>query len=151
MKKIQPFLFAAMLFIYLPVYAQVGIGTATPNASAKLDISSTTQGLLVPRLTTTQRNAISAPATGLLIYNTDNAAIETFTGTTGEWMTIGIGKGNISDNTAMGVNALSNNSAGHYNTAHGYYALYSSSTGFYNVANGYKALYTNTNLSLIHI
>ena len=41
MKKIQPFLFAAMLFIYLPVYAQVGIGTATPNASAKLDITST--------------------------------------------------------------------------------------------------------------
>ena len=77
MKKIQPFLFAAMLFIYLPVYAQVGIGTATPSASAKLDVTSTTQGFLPPRMTTTQRDAIVSPATGLVIFNTTTNSLET--------------------------------------------------------------------------
>jgi len=49
-----------------------GIGTLTPNPSAKLDVVSTTQGMLVPRLTTVQMNAIAAPANGLMIYNTDS-------------------------------------------------------------------------------
>lgn len=49
---------------------QVAIGTTTPNAAAKLEVSSTTQGLLLPRMTTTQRDAISSPPEGLLIYNT---------------------------------------------------------------------------------
>ena len=48
----------------------VGVGVVTPAASAKLDISSTTQGLLPPRMTTIQRNAMSNPAEGLVIYNT---------------------------------------------------------------------------------
>ena len=49
----------------------VGIGTSTPNASAVLDISSTTKGILIPRMTASQKNAISSPATGLLIFQTD--------------------------------------------------------------------------------
>jgi len=53
------------------VYAQTGIGTTTPDASAKLDISSTTKGLLAPRMTAAQKTAISLPATGLLVYQTD--------------------------------------------------------------------------------
>lgn len=52
--------------------AQVGIGTTTPHASAQLQIDATNRGLLAPRLTQTQRDAISSPATGLLIYQTDN-------------------------------------------------------------------------------
>lgn len=48
----------------------VGIGTATPNASAILDISGTSGGLLLPRLTTTQMNNMNDPARGLIIYNT---------------------------------------------------------------------------------
>ncbi|HXB12018.1 MAG TPA: hypothetical protein VNZ45_08545, partial [Bacteroidia bacterium] len=46
----------------------VGIG-GTPNISAKLDIQSTTSGFLPPRMTTTQRNAISSPAEGLEVYD----------------------------------------------------------------------------------
>ena len=63
------------------VSAQVGIGTTNPNASAELDVTSTTKGFLPPRLTTTQRNAISSPATGLTIYNTTLNCMEYFNGT----------------------------------------------------------------------
>lgn len=47
----------------------IGIGTSTISASSILDINSTTQGVRLPRMTTTQRNAISSPAEGLEIYN----------------------------------------------------------------------------------
>jgi hypothetical protein len=50
----------------------VGIGTVSPNASAALEVNSTTKGFLLPTMTQTQRNAISIPATGLLIYQSDN-------------------------------------------------------------------------------
>ncbi len=52
----------------------IGINStgATPDASATLDVSSTNGGLLVPRMILTQRNAITTPATSLLIYQTDN-------------------------------------------------------------------------------
>jgi hypothetical protein len=54
----------------------VGIGTSAPNASAALDVTSTTQGVLFPRMTTTQRNAISSPADGLVIYNTTDNKLQ---------------------------------------------------------------------------
>jgi hypothetical protein len=54
--------------------AQVGIGTTTPSASAALDISSTTKGILTPRMTQAQRTAITSPATGLLTYQTDGTS-----------------------------------------------------------------------------
>jgi hypothetical protein len=49
----------------------VGIGTTSPNTSAILDVSSTTKGILIPKMTASQKNAISSPATGLLIFQTD--------------------------------------------------------------------------------
>jgi len=49
--------------------SQQGIGTATPNASAALEISSTTQGFLPPRMTNDEMNAIT-PTAGLMVYNT---------------------------------------------------------------------------------
>ncbi len=57
-------------------YAQVGIGTATPKASAMLDVESTTKGFLPPRMSTTDRDAIASPPAGLVIYNTSTDAIE---------------------------------------------------------------------------
>lgn len=67
------------LFVFaLPLYllAQVGIGTNSPNTSAKLEISATDKGFLPPRVTLTSLtdvSTISNPATGLLIYNTASA------------------------------------------------------------------------------
>ena len=55
-------------------YAQIGIGTTSPAATAALDIESTTKGLLIPRLTQTQRDAIQSPASGLMIFCTNCAA-----------------------------------------------------------------------------
>jgi len=55
---------------YLGGPLQIGTGTITPNPSAALEMGDTTKGLLAPRLTTTQMNAVSSPAEGLLIYNT---------------------------------------------------------------------------------
>jgi uncharacterized protein (TIGR02145 family) len=61
--------------------AEVGIGTVSPNTSAKLDVESTTQGFLPPRMTTTQRNAIASPAAGLTIYNTTVNCLQWWNGT----------------------------------------------------------------------
>ena len=46
-----------------------GFGTATPDAKAALDVTSTTKGFLPPRMTTAQRDAIVAPTAGLVLYN----------------------------------------------------------------------------------
>ena len=65
-----------MLFTALS-YSQVGINIATPHTSSALDITSTTGGLLVPRMTEVQRddiNSSSNPAIGLMIYQTDGAS-----------------------------------------------------------------------------
>lgn len=48
------------------------VGAGTQNASAAFEVLSTTQGLLLPRMTKTQRDAIASPAAGLAIYQTDN-------------------------------------------------------------------------------
>ena len=67
-----------------PALAQtggVGIGTATPHASAALEVSATTKGLLPPRLSQAQRDAIASPATGLTLYNTTTNALNVWNGT----------------------------------------------------------------------
>ncbi|GGK42972.1 MULTISPECIES: hypothetical protein [Flavobacteriaceae] len=67
-------------------FSQVGIGTTTPNTSAILDVDVTSlaangkKGFLPPRMTTTERNDIASPATGLLIYNTDTNILNYYTG-----------------------------------------------------------------------
>ena len=60
--------------------AGVGIGTISPNASAKVEIASTTQGFLPPRMTDLQRNAIAAPAVGLVIFNTTTNCLNFYIG-----------------------------------------------------------------------
>ncbi len=65
----------------------VGIGTSNPHPSAKLEIQSTNSGFLPPRMTINQRNAINAPAQGLIIYCTDCGTIGEWQGFTGtQWV-----------------------------------------------------------------
>ena len=75
MKKIKIILTAILMIASFGAMAQVAINTdgSQPDASAMLDIKATDGGLLIPRMTATQRNNISSPATGLIVYvTTDN-------------------------------------------------------------------------------
>lgn len=65
-----------LTFAILQLNAQVSINTtgSDPNSSAMLDVQSTDKGMLIPRMTETQRDAITSPAEGLMIYQTDGTA-----------------------------------------------------------------------------
>ena len=69
----QQFFYLFMFFISAGVSAQVGINTASPHASAALDVTSVgnNKGFLPPRMTLAQRNAVASPAEGLMISCTD--------------------------------------------------------------------------------
>jgi FG-GAP repeat len=77
------FLSCLLLIMLLPAKGftqNVGVGTATPNASAILDVSSTTKGTLITRMSTAQRKAIVSPAAGLLVFDLDKSTIYLFDG-----------------------------------------------------------------------
>ncbi len=78
---------AMMLTGNMYVAGDVGIGTAAGAASAILDLTSTTKGLLPPRMTTTQRDAISSPADGLVIFNTTTDKLNVYDSS--EWVVVG--------------------------------------------------------------
>ena len=92
MKKI----YTAYLFLFAvtcctQISAQnnnVGIGTTAPNATAILDVTSSSKGVLVPRLTTAQRTAIANPAQGLLVYDTDLGCFYYYNSTTSAWVSL---------------------------------------------------------------
>ena len=66
--------------LFIATSGEVGMGTTSPNTKAALDITSTTKGFLPPRMTTTQRNAIATPPTGLVIYNTTTSNLNSYSG-----------------------------------------------------------------------
>ncbi len=74
-------MFGAFAFVPSETLSQVGIGTSSPNTSSILDVESTTKGFLYPRMTNTQMLAITSPANGLTVFNTDAAALYCFNGT----------------------------------------------------------------------
>ena len=78
----------ALLMASSAMAQSVGINTV-PNGTAALDVASTTKGMLVPRMTTTQRNAIAAPATGLLVYDATANSFYYYTGT--DWKDVSKG------------------------------------------------------------
>ena len=76
MRKILSFCLSAFLLISLPAAAQLKLGDnpTSIDTSALLQLDATNKGLLGPRMTAAQRSAISSPATGLLVYQTDGTA-----------------------------------------------------------------------------
>ena len=138
-----------IFFISFSMYSQVGIGTETPNSSAILDISSLNKGLLIPRMTDSQKNAISSPAQGLLIFQTNGTVgFYSYDGTnwlhlidgSSQGLYFGPGTGNGDNNLAVGTSMGSGTGIG--NTAIGSRALenYSGVNFDYNTAVGYLSL-----------
>ena len=87
--------------------AQVGVGTSSPEGSAALDVTSTSQGFLPPRMTALQRNAISNPAAGLVLWCTDcgsNGELQVYNGT--EFTNVTGGTREITDQTRQGSDIL---------------------------------------------
>ena len=87
------FLFCVLLLNIQVLYSQVGIGTTTLDGSSVLDVFSTDQGVLLPRMTTVQRNSIVDPAKGLTIYNLDEDCLQINSGlpSSPNWSCIGRG------------------------------------------------------------
>lgn len=83
---LRKLLFAVLLFISFSMTSQVGIGTTDPAATSALDIRSNSQGLLVPRMTTTQRTAITTPANSLLVFDTDEKSFFYYDSTKTQWI-----------------------------------------------------------------
>ena len=76
----KSFLFLFPFFLLNLATAQVGIGTTNPDASSVLEVKSTVGGFLPPRMTTAQRDAITSPAIGLMIFNTTINCVEWWNG-----------------------------------------------------------------------
>lgn len=95
---------------FFPATGAAGIGTTTPNAASLLDITSTTKGVLIPRMTKVQRDAIIAPVEGLMIYQTNSTpGFYYYDGNSWEAVAPkGATKslGNLSSPTAIGVDLL---------------------------------------------
>ncbi len=152
-----------------PSTGAAGIGTTAPNASSLLEIKSTTKGLLMPRMTITQRNAIASPAKGLLIYQTNSTpGFYYYSGTAwkavssasaGGWSLTGNAGTNSSNflgttdkkslvfkvnNLRAGLIDYSTFDSGTRSTAFGLIALNSNTSGTDNTATGYGVLYSNT-------
>ncbi|MFZ5987650.1 MAG: hypothetical protein ACOYWZ_11070 [Bacillota bacterium] len=66
---------------------KIGIGTATPNACALIEMNATSQGLLLPRMSAAQRDAIPSPIAGLMVFCTDDAQFYGFSGVS--WVILG--------------------------------------------------------------
>jgi len=82
-------LLCLLLFAGSVLFAQnvaINEDGSDPDASAVLDVSSASKGMLVPRMTTSQRNAISSPATGLVVFDSDFEAFYFYSGST--WRTM---------------------------------------------------------------
>jgi len=89
--KFSLYLFFCIAFMPAISTGQVLISTGpgTPTATSMLDISSNTKGLLIPRMTTTDRDGIMTPATSLMIFNTTTNAYNYWNGTA--WIAMAAG------------------------------------------------------------
>jgi trimeric autotransporter adhesin len=145
----------------------VGVGTSSPDMSALLDLSSNSRGVLIPRMTSTERAGISSPATGLIVYQADGTQgiyVNLGTPSVPNWTSLSSTNnvwtlnGNAGTTSASFVGTtdmqplsfkVSNFAAGfihpsNENTAFGLGTLVANTTGNLNTANGAEALYSNT-------
>ncbi len=72
--------------VFTSSFAQVGIGTTTPNPSSVLELNSTNKAFIPPRMTSVQRDQIPNPVQGMMIYNTNSTCVEVYRG--GGWFNL---------------------------------------------------------------
>lgn len=166
MKKYFIILMACICCCLLGTAQSIGIGTASPDASAQLDISHTAKGLLIPRMSTANIASINSAAKGLMVYDSSRNQLMVNMGTavSPEWQTIvfksgwSLGGNNTIDpvvhfigttNFAALKFKVNNQTAGEIkpgtggNTSVGWETILNS-TGIYNTAFGNQALRANT-------
>lgn len=166
MNKILSLLFIAATLATVTAKAQsLAINTtgATANSTSILDVSSTSKGLLIPRMSSVQRTSIGTPANGLLIYDNDSLAFAYYNGI--DWSFI---KGNNNIASAWSTKGNTGTTAANFmgtidnqdvffkrwnekagllsftNTAFGYHSFVANTTGSFNSAFGVEALISNT-------
>jgi hypothetical protein len=125
-------LFFNFFFIFIAIvgFAQTGIGTTTPNASAKLDVYSTNKGFLPPRVTLTSAtdgSTIASPAEGLLVYNLGSVGLQA-----GYYYWNGANWATIATTSSAGNGVTSSNLVKLYGEA------YSTASGKIGNTNGYS-------------
>lgn len=76
------------LFVGYQAQSQIGIGNSDPDPSSILDVRSNNKGMLAPRMTTAERNAIASPANGLLVYDTSLASFYYYSTSTTGWIKV---------------------------------------------------------------
>jgi Chaperone of endosialidase len=156
-------LVAIATFLQYELLSQgIGIGTATPHASAQLDITSTSKGLLIPRMTSALRTSIVSPAKGLLVYDSTTNSFWVHTGSvwtnlassSTSWSLTGNSGTNPSTNyigtndnvgllfkvNSINVGQLTTNG----NIFWGLFSGLNNTIGIRNTTLGYQALYNNT-------
>jgi len=145
------------LFTFINTFSQLGIGTTTPNASAQLDIVSTTKGLLIPRMTELQRTSIPSPVAGLMVYQNNNTTgfyyyngsawthLADTAGSAQKIDNLEDGKSDTNGSTVfLGKDAgLNDDGTDNQNTGVGFESQKATTTGSQNVSVGYHSLYTN--------
>lgn len=114
------------------------LGTTTSVSSSILTLVSTAKGVLLPRMTTAQKNAIATPATSLLLYDTDLAAFQYYSGSA--WTSLGGGGGISGSGTAGQVTYWSGSNA-----------VTGSSNLFWDNTNGRLGIGTSSPLYILHI
>ena len=148
MKKQLVYLFVC---IALPMVAQTGIGTTTPHASAKLEVASSTQGFLPPRVALTATNSaspISNPANGLMVFNSASAGASPFNVVPGYYYWDGTGQQWVSLSTTVGNvmnQAIFRSTA---NTSANNTAINSWNSRFNNIAAGDLSVSASTTFTL---
>ena len=172
MKTTKIILLAILMSIGISSTAQVAINNdgSSPDASAILDVKSTTGGLLIPRMTTSEIQSISIPADGLQVYNADSGKLYIFVATVFEWKEVSYGSGAFSPfaNITIGSGGSCNNSIVMGTYTQGEYLTFSEyvtievdvlSSGSYSITtdtiNGYSfstnGTFSNTGINYVNL
>jgi hypothetical protein len=140
-------IFLALFFNHAQAQVAINNDNTTANSSAMLDVKSTAKGILIPRMTTAQRTAISSPANGLLVYDESTHSFWFYDSNNSGWteLVTQSGASNINDlsdastdneSVFVGEDAGAHDDGNNYNTSLGKESLHENTSGAFNTAVG---------------